>query len=180
MVYVNQYDKNKNCSEIGARAEDLFKNLAESTGWIVEPATKDQNMHGHIDFLISHPEIGHRSVDVKSRKRKFRNSASFDDEWVWLEFTNVIGNKGWLRGEASHIALEMEHKFILIERLKLFEWSKSIIMEKNGGKAPSTSDPMDSAYKLYTRKGRKDVLTKVKYTDIINGINSIETWNKKK
>lgn len=176
-MYINRYDSNTACANSGLTAEKRFKNLAESKGWSVADSTTKQNIYNHIDFIISHDKYGTRSVDVKARKGLSRGSEP-NDAWVWLEFINVQGDKGWLKGEATHIAFERQNEFLLAERLDLLEWSKSIIRQKNNGSAPETTDRRDAGYKLYQRKGRKDWLTRVLYTDIIKSLNSIEIWDK--
>ena len=85
MQYVNQYDSGANCSSVGLNAERLFANLAESKGYVVKSATKEENIFKHIDFFLSKLKEGEgiksTSVDVKARKKNERGDKFFNDDY---------------------------------------------------------------------------------------------------
>lgn len=184
MAYVNKYDKNGECSKLGHTTEYVFARLAMSKGWDVNSATKQENMHKHIDFILEKEEDelhDFKLVDVKSRKRTSRKDKKFNDDWIWLEFKNVQGKDGWLLGSSTHIAFERENEFVLVPRNELLTWAKSAISDHNGGKTTikcRAKNSKDARYKYYTRWNRDDLLTQVNYEDMLEGIKNIEIWKK--
>ena len=92
-------------------------------------------------------------VDVKGNRHL---------ETIWLEVTNVNGNKGWLRGEAYYVAMHIAEldKFSVYLREDLLNHIKENTTEY-------TEDKRDYN-KFYTRSkwGKKDILVKYRYEDI--------------
>jgi len=129
----------------GRDAENRFKNLMESRGHVCVESSRSENIHKHIDFFVDGI-----SVDVKGNRHL---------ETIWLEMTNVKGNKGWLQGEAKYIAFDIKEleSFCLFKTKDLFEFVEGI--------TEIAKDKRDYL-KLYTRENRKDVIVKVKYSDI--------------
>ena len=150
--------------------------------WLPPPA--NANMFSHIDFILTKKtESIVLKVDVKSRKRTSRKDKQFNDDWIWLEFRNVQGKNGWMKGDSTHIAFEREKEFVLVPRLDLYKWAKKEIIKRYGnGKSMSikcvAKNSRDSKYKCYTRHGRQDLLTQVNYEEMLKGINNIEIWSK--
>ena len=184
MAYINKYDKDGECSKVGHTSEYNFVMLAISRGWDVESASKSENMFKHIDFnLVKKDEDSCLSmaVDVKSRKKTSRKDTKFNDDWIWLEFKNVRGDKGWLMGNATHIVFEREKEFTLVSREGLLGWAEQVIADRNGGKVSvkcKAKNARDAKYKYYTRWNRSDVLTQVNYQDMIKGVKNVEIWRK--
>ena len=184
MAYINQYDAGASCSSIGLKAEQLFASLAESKGYAVKNASEEHNMFKHIDLYLSKLKDGEgvktAAIDVKARKKSQRNSSHFNDDWVWLEFVNVNGNNGWLKGRADYIAFERKKDFIIVPRGPLLNWAKEQIKIKNKGISVKAmaKNVADSRYKYYTRGGREDLLTQVHINDILSGITGIKIWKK--
>jgi hypothetical protein len=184
MQYVNQYDSGANCSSVGFNAERLFVNLANSKGYTVKNASKEHNMFKHIDLYLSKLKGGEgiktAAIDVKARKKSSRNSSCFNDNWIWLEFVNVNGDDGWLKGCADYIAFERKKDFVIVPRPALLFWSKDQIKIKNKGfsiKAMARNSA-DAKYKYYTRSGRQDLLTQVHINDVLSGVKGIKIWKK--
>jgi len=181
-VYKNKFDTKGDCSANGHKAEVLFKNLAIKRNWVVKEAEKSDNIHKHIDFFIYHKHADLAlKIDVKSRKKISRKDKSFNNEWTWLEYKNVKGHAGWLLGESSHIAFEREDEFVVVPREELFLWSKKAMAEHNGCNGKVTinckaKNAEDARYKYHQR--RKDLVTLVKYQDMIDNISNVEIWNK--
>lgn len=185
MAYVNKYDKSGECSQVGHKAEADFASLARDKGWKISAASKKDNMHKHIDFMMERSTSTnvdeYMQVDVKSRKKTSRKDKKFNDDWIWLEYQNVQGKLGWLLGESSHIVFERENEFVIVPREKLLEWSKKAIRDHNGGKMTikcKAKNARDARYKYYTRWQRDDLLTQVHYQDMIEGIADVEIWTK--
>lgn len=188
MAYVNKHDKGGKCSLQGHSAEKSFVQLAEEKSFAVAAATRNANMFAHIDFVLTKTPEGATNpltlkVDVKSRKRTSRKDTKFNDDWIWLEFRNVQGKNGWMKGESTHIAFEREKEFVLVPRLGLYKWAKQEIIKRYGsGEKMSikcvAKNSADSRYKCYTRYGRQDLLTQVNYEEMLKGVNNIEIWSK--
>ena len=120
----------------------------------------------HVDYITP---IG--KIDVKARKRVSRSDSSVQDELVWLEFKNVQGKVGWLYGEADWIAFERQDDFILVRRHDLATLAETLC-RINERAALSR----DALYKGYQRRGRKDLLSVVKMSDIL--VLHHEIWDK--
>ena len=157
----------KDSIQEGNNGEKRFKRIIESFGLLVREASFKENVHQHIDFFIKgnkNSETLDRfqfSVDVKARKRKSRSSDEYDDEYTWVEFKNVQGKKGWLYGEADKIAFEVDEGFLMVDRGELVKWCEEKVDFKK-----SVQNPYAAIYKVYTRKGRNDLITRIKTEDI--------------
>jgi len=114
-----------------------------------------QQQFKHIDFLTS---FG--TIDVKAKKRLSR-SGSIHDEIIWCELKNVQGNAGWLTGSPDIIAFERDDCFVLVKRAELLELVDNLCDLSN-----MVDQSSQALYKGYTRKGRADLLTIIKMTDL--------------
>jgi hypothetical protein len=157
--------KFKSSIEEGLQGEKRFKNIIESFGLVARESSFKENVHDHIDFFIkgkTETLIGFKfSVDVKARKRKSRDSDEYDDEYTWIEFKNVQGKRGWLYGKADKIAFEVDKGFLMVDREELVKWcEKKVDLKK------SVRTPYAAIYKVYTRKGREDLISRIKTADI--------------
>ncbi len=129
----------------GRRAEDRFSRLMISRGNTCVKSSKYDDINKHIDFYVN--GIG---VDVKGNRHL---------ETIWVELTNVRGNKGWLKGEADYIVFDIIelNSFCFFKRKDILEFSKSV--------TEKAKDKTEYG-KLYSRNGRSDVLIKYRYEDI--------------
>jgi hypothetical protein len=142
MVSKNRYNY---CFRVGNNAEQRFKALVEKTGLSCLPSSDQENMTDKIDFFVSG-----KGVDVKGNKH-------LDN--IWLEITNVRGNKGWLYGKSDYIAIEI----VELQAFCVFPTSE---LAKFTEQFTKITDSKLDYYKLYTRKDRNDVIVKVTYDDI--------------
>lgn len=119
-----------------------------------EKSSKDDNIHKHIDY-----HFRGSSVDVKGNN---------EPKEIWVEIKNVRGEKGWLYGDAEWIAFDMPEVqgFICVNREELRSFIEGNVTKKYVPKK-------DSYLKLYQRKDRKDVITKVVITDLLQ-LDSLE------
>jgi hypothetical protein len=136
------------CSINGNKFEELFKHKIILNGFSFKESTKEDDWYKHIDCYVN----GY-GVDVKGNRHL---------ETIWLEYSNVNGNNGWLRGEAKYIAMHIAEIdcFSIYNRIDLLEFVKSNVKE--------TTTNKNDYLKFYTREiwGKKDLITKVRYTDI--------------
>jgi hypothetical protein len=144
----------------GIKAEDRFVQMAEDRGLIATATSRKDNIFAHADFLVVEgPQDRGFMVDVKARKRITRGDQQAQDEEIWLELKNVRGNEGWVYSE-GFCAFEISGGFLLVPKFKL----ASLIQEKVSTQQVHTAK--EALYNLYTRRGRQDLLTRVKFSDI--------------
>jgi hypothetical protein len=148
--------------EMGLQGEALFQQTMEERGWIVEPSPVRENITEHWDFKITKGNHIYK-VDVKAHKRVSRWDDAPDDKWVWLEIKNNAGYPGWLYAtKADFIAFQRHDCFHFTSPESLRNWLEWRV-DMNGD---LVSSPKEAQYSLYQRKGRKDILTLVKYGEM--------------
>ena len=156
MAYRNQHDYTGMSSKNGERAEKLFVTLIDKVGGTTTPSSLAEQFKG-IDY---HVDLSGR-VDVKSRRRNRDGDESPDAKKVWLELKNVQGRKGWVYNEADYIAFERSKEFLVVKRLSLVDLIDNIVDLDD-----MVLSPAECMYNVYSRVGRKDLLTKVTVDDV--------------
>ena len=141
----------------GQKLEDEFFELVKMRDPNARRATSKEQ-YRHIDFVTY---FG--SIDVKSKKRIGRADGNEQDTIVWLEYKNVQGKEGWLVSMVDILAFERDDDFILVRRKALHEMANSLCNLND-----TVDKSSDALYKGYTRKGREDLITQVKMSDIMN------------
>ena len=121
---MNKYGSNGS-DAIGKEAEKSFYNLAESKGWTIIKAEKEQDRKEHWDYAL---RKGNKSylIEVKGLKR-LNSKVRQDDKLICIELMGVSGWPGWLYGQATHIAFLMKEGFIFVERKALIKLIESLI-----------------------------------------------------
>lgn len=149
-------------SSTGRVAEVRFIRAAENLGLTVKKSSHTEDIHDHVDYWLALNDKGKWGVDVKGN--------NLPDE-IWVELKNVRGNPGWIHGGATIIAFDMpeEHGFSVVDRLELKEWVYENVEQK------VVDHKRDAYRKLYTRKDRQDVITKVILQDI-RMLDSYRVW----
>jgi len=140
-------DRREYSNKVGKETEDLFKTTMESRGHKVIKSSKHTDIHRHIDFFVND-----FSVDVKGSRHL---------DCIWLETVNVLGNDGWLKGDAQFIVFDVVElkSFCVFNREELLSFANTI------------NEVTESKYdflKIYSRTkwDRKDQLIKCRYDDI--------------
>lgn len=146
--------------DLGMKAEDLFRRKMIEIGWEVYEADREENIYEHWDFAVW-KDAYLRKIDVKAQKRVSRNDTTTSNEWVWVELLNNGGYPGWLyQTHANYLAFQYESMFHLVTPHEL----RVLIQEKV--EPVRVNKSADAQYKLFTRHGRKDLLTLVRYDDL--------------
>jgi hypothetical protein len=158
--YVNNRDVNGICSAHGHKTEDVFHELLKAEGFPVRRATRKEDMFEHFDFEVNKNNKLIK-YEVKARKRVSRSDDNYQDELIWCEILNVLGENGWVFACADYIAFEREKDFVIVEREKLADFIK---LKCNLRKQAYRAE--DALYCRYQRRGRKDCLTLIKGSDI--------------
>lgn len=161
MAYRNQFDRNGKNSLDGNSAEKLFEQILIKKGYVVRAATFAEQVHDHVDFFAE-KDGKVITFDVKARKRISRNDSNPTDEFIWLELRTISGKIGWAMSLVNFIGFERENDFLVVPTLILQE----IIKEKcNLNNVVKTSK--EALYSSYTRPSRRDQLTIIKSSDIL-------------
>ena len=171
MKYRNRFDRTGQCSETGHDAEALFISIAEKQGWQVVKADRRQQL-SHIDVFLSKERHPTYAIDIKARKKIKRSDDQANDEFIWVEFLNVAGKGGWLVGAAKYIAFERENDFVMVNRRLLWKLCLKIIDQND-----RVESSKDALYKIYQRKGRKDEISIIKFSDIFENL-TFKVWPK--
>jgi len=146
----------------GRVAEVRFVRAAEELGLNVTKSSREEDMREHVDYWLAFNEKGKWGVDVKGN--------NLPDE-IWVELMNVGGNPGWLHGSAKIIAFDMpeERGFSVVDRLELKEWvDQNVELEH-------VTHKRDAYRKLYRRKDRQDLITKLILRDL-RELKSYRVW----
>jgi len=133
----------------GREIEELFANTID---YLATTSTRNQDINGHYDLIVS------AKIDVKSIKNTDRITP-MNQNFHWIELQNVQGKKGSLYGDADYFAFETDFFFILVYKLKLQEWIADKCKAKEFSKSPDV-------YKLFTRPGKKDIITIIPTIDL--------------
>jgi len=166
-MYKNTKDSN-NSALIGQKGEDLFVELIEKKKHItVVKATWKENVYDHIDYTL----IGNDykiTVDVKAMKRTGRWDGKPQDKIIWLEIKNVSGKNGWLLGKANCISFQCEDGFLCVARKKLVKLCEKLVGLSTKEMILENCKSKKGMYTLYTRNGRKDILTMITKKDLLS------------
>jgi|688.fasta_scaffold924835_2 hypothetical protein len=119
-------------------------------------ASTKEDIFKHFDIVVNKGV----KVDVKGMKRENRSDKTKSANIHWIEFLNVHGNDGWIKGEADYIAFEHYDLFIIVNREKLFTFCKEKVTDMKHYKTKEI-------YKLYRRDNKRDLITMIKTETLI-------------
>ena len=130
----------------GKEAERLFFEVMTMLKRPVKKTTLKDDKYNHIDFFVG--AIGY---DVKHRQ---------DVNYVWLEYRNNHGGKGWLRGKSTWIVMYFEqlNQFCFYKREELLKYS--------AGYKNVTNQKKHYFWRTRTQFGRNDLVLLVRKKDI--------------
>jgi hypothetical protein len=160
--------------EMGESAEKKFDRAVKAQGKSVRKASRYEERVQHIDRWIGDkrwwpklnqtmkdkPEI---SVEIKAMKRISRASPEPQSEWLWVEFRNVSGGLGWLYGDATLLATEVETGFYLLYLKSLRSWAEFKV-----DRDAKVANPNHAQYTSYSRKNRKDEMSLINLQEFID------------
>jgi len=163
MKYINQFQD-------GKRAHVEFAALAESKGFKATDSLPEDDMINHIDMYLE--KSGKLfTADIKAMKKINRSDAEAQDKYVYVEFKNVRGDKGWLYGAADFIVFETKSTFEIVNRKGLVSYCEQAVERK------FVSFARDALYKMYRRDGRKDLISMIELDNIPKQY--VSSWNKR-
>lgn len=158
--------KNTESWNRGQEVEKQFADLLRKRDPDFRKASKNEQF-AHVDYKT---KFG--TIDVKAKKRINRSDKEEQDDLVWLEFRNVQGKIGWLTSNTDVIAFERDNDFVLVHRKNLLYWAERACELSN-----TVMYSKDALYKGYTRKGRKDLISIVKISDLMKNV-AHKVWSK--
>lgn len=150
--------------QIGDEGEKTFAVVAEKKGYEVSTTSKMVDIRQHVDLYIRKDTKDWLRVDVKGNKRSVRNAENFFSDRMWIELRNVQGRPGWIDGEADIIAQIVDDKIYIFNRENLRKWVYSMC-----NLDLQVYHPKDALYRAYTRRGRRDLITMIKLSDVPPG-----------
>ena len=157
----------------GSLYEDQFHMMALERGFYVRKSTLEEDMMQRFDFEIAKGGKSFR-VDVKAPKRTDRHGRlEWDTQWV--EFVNVEGYGGSLyEGDPDTVmAFGLPDGFLLVAKSALQRFAESNVLDE------WVYSPSEALYRKYTRKGRKDVISKISLSDLARQA-KCRKWKRKK
>lgn len=139
----------------GKMVEKIFKETLED---ILKQECFESNKE---EDTKEHWDIGvNLKFDVKGLRKINRGDSTTDENIHWVEIKNVNGDNGWLYGESTHFAFELNDYWLIVEKIKLQDLIKYKCKDKIKCDKPTL-------YQLYTRENRKDIITLVKTIDLM-------------
>lgn len=146
--------------DYGKYEEKLFQHAVIKYKKITcEKSCEDDDKFKHIDFYLGNGW----KVDVKTHKKINNKDKNLSNEFVWIELMNIRGNKGWIDGEATHIAFSLTSHYVLVDRPKLREMVKSKLKNNRWHYKDDNPQP----YKIYRRAGLEDKVVLVPIEDVL-------------
>lgn len=143
----------KHSETTGKKGEELFINTLKENKIPFTTSSKNQNIKEHIDiFMYSEP------VDVKGLKKSHREG------YLVIEFKNVLGKAGSCSkdSKAKLIAFQLSKEFLVLRKDEILEFCRANVSKEY-------VDSFNDCYlKLYSRKGRNDLMTKISLLDTKN------------
>jgi len=141
----------------GKSIEQEFSDILIREGYIVEDATREEDMLLHVDIWATTKEGKRFGIDVKGIK--FSN-----EDRIIVELKNPVGNIGWLFGKQSFVAFETEDYFILVQRDKLCILTAKLLIDETFLVDSYDRMPL---YKKLNFKQNKSELVKLKLIDVL-------------
>ena len=160
-------------AEMGETAEQMYEKAVKAQGKSVRKASRYEERVQHIDRWIGDkrwrpnknqtmrdkPQI---RVAIKAMRIVSRSSDEPQSEWLWVEFKNVSGGSGWLYGDATLLATEVEEGFYLLYLKSLRSWAEHKVNRKE-----KVTNPNHAYYKSYSRRNRDDEMSLINLQEFI-------------
>ena len=137
----------------GKKVEKDFAKLYPKSEIIYSDKNEDINEHWDL-------KIDGKKYDVKGLKKIMRSDPYTNEFYHYIEIKNVNGDLGWLYGDADYFAFQTNRYFIIVDKIKLQTFIKENVKKLH------VDNVDESLYCLYSRNGRKDVITMITTIDL--------------
>lgn len=141
----------------GEDNEKLFFEII-SKDYDIKKSDINTDIYKHIDFYIKGLFNNEISVDLKHNTAFDKNT----NIGIYVEIQNVIGNKGWIDGEADYIVFTTNSYFLFVNRILLRNFLKSKLEDKNIYRKKFFAEP----YKICNRERKLDHIVFIPLEDI--------------
>lgn len=150
---------------IAGRIDETYvaKQILKNLGGQIVPATMEEDTRRHVDFWWTKTDGSVVGVDVKGMRKRSRYDLRPDNDITWLEFQNVLGERGWLYGDAVYLAFRRIGLTAFVRRDCLADYAEKLV----AGKAISDVRPVVCGIP-YTRSrwGRNDITVMVPLDEV--------------
>lgn len=151
--------------------KQLFTQLAKAKSYKINKPSFTQRKN-NVDYILEGQSEGQPTevyVDLKKRNGKSSN------QWVYIEYENSKGGKGWLYGMADFIVFETSKTFIFVPRKGLIHFlNQSQLVRWD---LPYVDKSWNSKYRLFRRPNTLETISQIKIKDLLN-IKNCQTWQK--
>ena len=143
--------------------ENFAKNLTD-----VVKASKNQDIYEHWD-MVGKLDDKISKFEVKGRKKFNRKDLKTQDEMACIEYVNVNGHLGWIRGNADYIVFQRKvYDWLVVNREELWDMVHNKLKERNFSASDRKWFEPKEPYATYDRSffGKKDKYCWVPFEDI--------------
>lgn len=150
------------CINTTNKSIQIFKQIMDNHNFKYKKSTDYEDYKLHIDYYITLKNKTY-SIDIKSNKMLMENDTQNPDYWwTWVEIKNVKGENGWLLGKADLIGFVFVNEIWMLKREELKNFFDNKVQNI------ITENKNNAKYKLYSRKDRKDLISRLNLLDIEN------------
>jgi hypothetical protein len=151
-----------------------FEDIAAKKGYSPEFCPRFQNDIKNVTHILKAKGKSNQPLMLKFDVKKLKNKKQ-SQSWLWIEFKNSEGERGWIHGDADFIAFERVYDFVIVNRKELVDWLGS--SKKIRYDLPFVSLAKQAKYKIYKRRGKKEEITQIGIKDL-ESLKSFQLWKK--
>jgi hypothetical protein len=148
-----------------------FEELATRRGY--SPKRARRNDYNNVTHLLKAKSKKGKPIEIRFDVKKLKNKKQSQD-WLWIEFKNAKGERGWVHGDAQFVAFERKYDFIVVNR-------KELVQMLSNGKIrydlPFVSLAKKAKYRVYKRGGKPEEITQIHIKDL-KLLESFQCWKK--
>lgn len=112
---------------------------------------------------------GEKKIDIKGKK------VGVSEGYLLVEFTNVSGARGWIRGEADAVAFRTDEYFLVVSRQLLLQLAYDSVAGHTDVVRRNGMGPSESVGRMVGRVGRRDVFTYVRLDEVLK-LPHVKVW----
>lgn len=148
------------CWDRGFAFEDRVIHTFRGMGYSANKSSEAEDMRQHIDLWAEGVDGKWHSFDAKAM-RSLSRGGPLQDLWVAIEWRGVGGGPGSIYGSQEFFVFERAHGLTIVPRAALLEFGLARV-----DRTAFVHRSDYALYKLYTRKGRKDLISWVSLDDM--------------
>lgn len=140
--------------------QSFASRLVRDHGGIATSTSRAADIQAHIDIWWTTNSGKTVGFDHKSMKKNNQADDIVSPELTWIETRGVKGEPGWLYGKADYIAFDHPDGTHIVRRTDLVARMETRVS------GDLTHDHPYQYWLPYQRRGRKDIVVKVPFTEI--------------